>query len=90
MTQQDSVNLLVEVAKRAQKAGILELQEAYLIAIAVEALREPLPVLPVPEPTTASDSTTLNEMEVVDPQPISSPQAKSVEKEDKEMPLQKV
>ena len=86
MTQQESVNLLVEVAKRGQKAGILELDEAYLVAIAVNVLKTPIPVLPPVEVDTANAEAEPNNVEVVEPQEV-SPKPKEGEKVE---PLSKV
>ena len=43
MNQQDAVHLLINAAKKAQKEGVFDLQEAYHVALAVHALNTPLP-----------------------------------------------
>ena len=86
MTQQESVNLLVEVAKRGQKAGILELEEAYLVAIAVNVLKTPIPVLPSVEVDTTNAEPNVNNVEVVEPQEVST----KLKEESKVEPLSKV
>lgn len=86
MTQQDAVNLLVEVAKRAQKGGIFELDEAYLVAIAVNVLKTPIPILPSVEIDTDNPEDEPNNLEVIEPQEV-SPKSKEGEKLE---PLSKV